>query len=175
MKLKLYKWIFLNKKGLYTQQKSDIHNKLIRKKRMSWRIITHPRKMKALTDLLVTLPLSSMFFFSDLLKVAFFRKCDSFFKSPNLQKKIFQKTILSLKFKFPANNTLLYFNIDLEIWNTHSTFWKKSPLGESTKIGCILRKVVTLFDNFRKKKIFWKSQLLFESILEGLKMFSFQW
>ena len=93
IKLKLYKWIFLNKKGLYTQQKSDIHNKLIRKKRMSWRIITHPRKMKALTDLLVTLPLSSMFFFSDLLKVAFFRKCDSFFKSP--KKKIFQKTILN--------------------------------------------------------------------------------
>ena len=98
-----------------------------------------------------------------------------FFKSPNLQKKYSKKTILSLKFKFPANNTLLYFNIDLEIWNTHSTFWKKSPLGESTKIGCILRKVVTLFDNFRKKKIFWKSQLLFESILEGLKMFSFLW
>ena len=34
------------------------------------------------------------------LKVAFFKKCDSFFKSP---KKIFQKIILSLKFKFPAN------------------------------------------------------------------------
>ena len=34
----------------------------------------------------------------------FFRKCDSFFKSP---KKIFQKTIPNLKFKFPAKNTLL--------------------------------------------------------------------
>ena len=41
------------------------------------------------------------------LKVAFFRKCDSFFRSPNLKKKIFLKTILSLKFKFPANNSLL--------------------------------------------------------------------
>ena len=28
-----------------------------------------------------------------------------FFRSPNLKKKIFQKTILSLKFKFPANNS----------------------------------------------------------------------
>ena len=46
-------------------------------------------------------------FFSSL-KVFFFRKCDSFFRSPNLKKKkIFQKTILSLKFKFPAHNTLL--------------------------------------------------------------------
>ena len=115
MKLKLYKWIFLNKKGLYTQQKSDIHNKLIRKKRMSWRIITHPRKMKALTDLLVTLPLSSMFFFSDLLKVAFFRKCDSFFKSPNLQKKIFQKTILNLKFKIPAHNSIILWNFEFQV------------------------------------------------------------
>ena len=38
----------------------------------------------------------------------FFRKFDSFFKSPNLQKEVFQKTILSLKFTFPANNTLLF-------------------------------------------------------------------
>ena len=43
----------------------------------------------------------------DLLKVAFFRKCDSFFKSPNLLKKIFQKTILNLKFKIPAHNMIL--------------------------------------------------------------------
>ena len=33
------------------------------------------------------------------LKVPFFRKWDSFFKSPNLPKKLFQKTILSLKFE----------------------------------------------------------------------------
>ena len=36
------------------------------------------------------------------LRWLFFRKCDAFFKSPNLQKKIFRKAILSLKFKFPA-------------------------------------------------------------------------
>ena len=30
-----------------------------------------------------------------------------FFKYPNLQKKIFQKTILNLKFKFPTKNTSL--------------------------------------------------------------------
>ena len=33
------------------------------------------------------------------LKVVFFRKWDSFFKSPNLKKKLFQITILSLKFE----------------------------------------------------------------------------
>ena len=37
------------------------------------------------------------------LKVAFFRKWDSFFKSP---KKIFQKSILNLKFQIPAHNIL---------------------------------------------------------------------
>ena len=42
--------------------------------------------------------------FLNCLKVAFFRKCDSFFRSPNLKKKYSKKTILSLKFKFPANN-----------------------------------------------------------------------
>ena len=35
----------------------------------------------------------------------FFRKRYLFFKSPNLKKKIFQKTPLNLKFKFPANNS----------------------------------------------------------------------
>ena len=32
-----------------------------------------------------------------------------FFKSPNLQKYIFQKTILNLEFKFPANNSKVLF------------------------------------------------------------------
>ena len=36
------------------------------------------------------------------LKVAFFRKCD-------LKKNIFLNTILSLKFKFPANNSKVFF------------------------------------------------------------------
>jgi hypothetical protein len=31
-----------------------------------------------------------------------------YFQNSKTQKKIFQKTILSLKFKFPANNTLRY-------------------------------------------------------------------
>ena len=93
MKLKLYKWIFLNKKGLYTQQKSDIHNKLIRKKRMSWRIITHPRKMKALTDLLVTLPLSSMFFSLRFVKGRFFSESIMHFSHcpKNVPKTILEK------------------------------------------------------------------------------------
>ena len=42
-----------------------------------------------------------------ILKVAFFQKVWFVFKSPNLQKKIFQKTILSLKFKFPAFYSIL--------------------------------------------------------------------
>ena len=66
----------------------------------------------------------------------------SFFKSPNLKKEMFQKTILNLKFKFPPNNALLLlaenldfklrivFGIflfgDLEIWKTNHSFWKKA-------------------------------------------------
>ena len=61
------------------------------------------------------------------LKVAFFQKVRFvFFKSPNLQKKIFQKTILSLKFKFPANNTLLFGIIFFEIWRSE----KRTALSE---------------------------------------------
>ena len=40
-----------------------------------------------------------------LLKVAFFQKWDSFFKSPNLQNKLLQITILNLKFEIPAHNS----------------------------------------------------------------------
>ena len=56
-------------------------------------------------------------------KGVFFRKCDVFFKSPNLQKNIFQKTILSLKFKFPANYSILClagnlnFKLRIVFWN----------------------------------------------------------
>ena len=76
------------------------------------------------------------------LKVAFFQKVRFVFQISKSSKKIFQKTILNLKFKFPANNTLLllagnlnfklrivFWNIffeDLEIWKTHRTFWKKA-------------------------------------------------
>ena len=55
--------------------------------------------------------------------VFFFRKCDLFFTSPNLKKKIFQKAILSLKFKFPANNSKvllagnLNFKLRIVFWN----------------------------------------------------------
>ena len=62
--------------------------------------------------------------FSNLsLKVAFFRKCDSFFRSPNLEKKIFQKTNLNLKFKIPAQNSImlwagiLNFKFKIVFWN----------------------------------------------------------
>ena len=53
------------------------------------------------------------------LKVAFFKKCDSFFKSP---KKIFQKIILSLKFKFPANNSKQ--QIQAQDSNLEYFFWR---------------------------------------------------
>ena len=62
----------------------------------------------------------------------------------NLQKKIFQKAILNLKFRFPANNSkqkmagnlnfklrIVFWYIffwDLEIWKMNRTFWKKPPL-----------------------------------------------
>ena len=41
------------------------------------------------------------------IKVAFFQKVRFIFQISKFQKKMFQKTILSLKFKFPANYTLL--------------------------------------------------------------------
>ena len=53
-----------------------------------------------------------------------------FFKPPSLQKKIFQKTILSLKFKFPANNTLLLlagnlnFKLRIVFWNICFEIWR---------------------------------------------------
>ena len=58
-----------------------------------------------------------------LLKVFFFRKCDSFFKSPNLQisKKIFQKNYPELKFKFSAVTVFLAGNLNFKFrivyWN----------------------------------------------------------
>ena len=54
-------------------------------------------------------------FGSLLLKVPFFRMWDSFFKSPNLPKILFQRTILSLKFVIPAHIgkllTQIYFKL----------------------------------------------------------------
>ena len=56
-------------------------------------------------------------------KGVFFRKCDSFFKSPILPKKIFQKTILNLKYKISANNSImsrvgvLNFKFRIVFWN----------------------------------------------------------
>ena len=62
------------------------------------------------------------------LKVAFFRKCDVFFKSPNLEKKKYSKKlhILNLKFKFPANNTLLFWaeNLNFKFRIVFIFFWR---------------------------------------------------
>ena len=79
------------------------------------------------------------------LKVAFFSKCDVFFKSPNLQNKNISTNILNLKFKFPANNSKLqiqisssgqFFGIFL-VWrlgdlkNKSHFLKKKSPLNQA--------------------------------------------
>ena len=58
-----------------------------------------------------------------------------FFKSPNLRKNIFQKSILSLKFKFPPNDTLLLlagnlnFKFKIVFWNIY--FWRFGDLKKS--------------------------------------------
>ena len=62
----------------------------------------------------------------------FLNKCDVFFKSPNLKKEIFQKTILYLKFKFSANNSKvllaenLNFKLRIVFWNIF--FWRFGDL-----------------------------------------------
>ena len=79
----------------------------------------------------------SLMFFETLLKVAFFQKVRFVFQISKSWKKIFQKTILNLKFKIPAHISQDYamdrnfkfqvqdsFYIFLEIWKTNHTFWK---------------------------------------------------
>ena len=59
------------------------------------------------------------------LKVAFFRKCDSFFKSPNLKKKYSKKLSWTWNLNFKLR---IVWNIFiLEIWKTNSLFLKKKP------------------------------------------------
>ena len=77
-----------------------------------------------------------------------FRKFDSFFWSPNLQKKLFQKTILSLKFKFSRqlqytviggkfkfqaqDSFLEYFFLRFgDLKKFHRTFWKKATFSST--------------------------------------------
>ena len=82
-------------------------------------------------------------------KGGFFQKVQwNFFRFPNIKNKIFQKAILSLKFKFPTNNSkvllagnlnfklrIVFWNIflgDWEIWETNLTFWKKNTFSRPT-------------------------------------------
>ena len=58
-------------------------------------------------DVLVNLVLKYLLNTFAVLKVAFFQKVRCVFQISKSPKNIFQKTILNLKFKFPANNTLL--------------------------------------------------------------------
>ena len=70
--------------------------------------------------------LISMLFTPYYLKVAFFGKCDEIFSAIKISKKVFQKTILSLKSKFPANNSKgllsgnLNFKFRVVFWNIFS-------------------------------------------------------
>ena len=85
----------------------------------------------------------NILYYDLLLKVAFFRNCNVFFKSP--KKKYSKKPILNMKFKFPTNNSILYLvgNLDfklrlvfleyfyfgdLGVWKMTRTFWKKKHL-----------------------------------------------
>ena len=79
-----------------------------------------------------------------LLKVAFYQKVRFVFQISKSPKKIFQKTILNLKFKTPTHNIILllveilYFKFRLVFWNIflgrmgdlkkESHFLKKNPL-----------------------------------------------
>ena len=67
----------------------------------------------------------------------FFRKCDSFFKSPILQKKIFQKTILNLK-KFQAQDS--FFGI-------YVIFWR---FGDLKKRIVLSEKKATFINSFKE-------------------------
>ena len=61
-------------------------------------------------------------------KGVFFRKCDVFFKSPNFQKNIFQKTILNLKFKFQSQDSFLeYFSSEIWRFEKRITLSEKKP------------------------------------------------
>ena len=69
---------------------------------------------------------------SDCLKVSFFRKCDVFFKSPKKYSKLLSwvwnlkscKVLLATNSNFQFR--IVIWNIFLEIWQTHRTFWKKA-------------------------------------------------
>lgn len=78
------------------------------------------------------------------LKVAVFRKCNSFFRSPNLKKKYSKKLsrawnlnfppiTLGVKSKFQAQDSFLehFFWRIGDLKKFHHTFWKKLPLGSA--------------------------------------------
>ena len=82
------------------------------------------------------------------IKGGFFQKVWFIFQiSQSPQKKYSKKTILNLKFKIPAHNSIMlwagilnfkfrivfleYFFGDWEIWKTNHTFWKNPPLDMS--------------------------------------------
>ena len=72
------------------------------------------------------------------LKVAFFQKVRCVFQISKSQTKIFRKTILSLKFKFPANNSKVFlagslnFKFSIVFWNIF--FWRfEKRIGLSEK------------------------------------------
>ena len=73
-----------------------------------------------------------------------------------ISKKIFQKTILSLKFKFQVQDSFLEY-IFLEIWKTHCTFWKKA----TSSIELVHQLLIWLHRtcSFVYKKYYWSNRL----------------
>ena len=73
--------------------------------------------------------------------MAFFQNLQFVFQIPKSQKNIFQKTILSLKFKFQAQDSFLKFFFFFEIWRSEKNFIalseKKQPLVFDIKLSTL--------------------------------------
>ena len=112
-------------------------------------------------------------------KGVFFSESAMYFFDLKIKKKIFQKTILSLKFKFPANNTLLLlagnliFKLRIVFWNSfflrfgdlkklHRTFWKKATFRRRANLG-----EVSTYSNFwvKMKNITRNSEYTFGALV----------
>ena len=61
-----------------------------------------------------------------------------FFQISKSQKRIFQKAILSMKFKFQGQDSFLEYTFFLEIWRfkkTNRTFWKKATFSPADNLS----------------------------------------
>ena len=130
--------------------------------------------------------------------MAFFQKVGwNFFRSPNLKEKYSKKTILSLKFKFPVNNSkvllvgnlnfklrIVFWNIffwDLEIWKSNCTFWKKAPLDEavvtqvrSSDLSLLNNRIIkSIFKGYKIENLTPKENFVVLKILANFRFWGF--